>query len=64
MEDYEECLHHRKEKARVALLQHAYRKAEASNGREQPKIGQVRNLGVLDKDEDTKAVLSTVYGGK
>ena len=46
------------------MMQYAYRKAEATNGREQPKIGQVRNLGVLGKDEDTKAVLGTMYGGK
>ncbi|KXX75702.1 NADH dehydrogenase [ubiquinone] iron-sulfur protein 5-B [Madurella mycetomatis] len=58
MEDYYECLHHRKEAARVKMLQAAYRKAEAQKLQENPPTaGQIRNLGLLDKEEDTKKVL-------
>ncbi|KAL8932528.1 MAG: hypothetical protein Q9211_006266 [Gyalolechia sp. 1 TL-2023] len=84
LEDYYECLHHRKEvifpdflcvqsvseirpvlmlvtfvqKARVEELQRAYRRAEAFHPREDaPKAGTIRSLGLLDKDEDTKAVI-------
>lgn len=43
---------------RVRALQTAYRKAEAANPRDDaPKAGAIRNLGLLDKGEDTKAVL-------
>ncbi|KAI9737464.1 MAG: hypothetical protein M1834_009619 [Cirrosporium novae-zelandiae] len=59
LEDYYECLHHKKEAARTKALQAAYRKAEAAHPRETPKIGAIRNLGLLDKEEDTKAVLGT-----
>ncbi|KAI0532965.1 hypothetical protein GGR58DRAFT_517306 [Xylaria digitata] len=58
LEDYYECLHHKKEAARVRQLQAAYRKAEASSARDNaPSAGQIRNLGLLDKEEDTKKVL-------
>ncbi|KAI1391294.1 uncharacterized protein F4822DRAFT_396248 [Hypoxylon trugodes] len=58
LEDYYECLHHKKEAARVRALQAAYRKAEASSARENaPSAGQIRNLGLIDKEEDTKQVL-------
>ncbi|KAI1414244.1 hypothetical protein F5Y13DRAFT_159073 [Hypoxylon sp. FL1857] len=58
LEDYYECLHHKKEAARVRALQAAYRKAEASSARENaPSAGQIRNLGLLGKEEDTKQVL-------
>ncbi|PSS16875.1 hypothetical protein M430DRAFT_141347 [Amorphotheca resinae ATCC 22711] len=58
LEDYYECLHHKKEATRVRTLQQAYRKAEAANLRDDaPKAGAIRNLGLLDKDEDSKAVL-------
>lgn len=41
-------------------LQSAYRKAELSQGREGvPTAGQIRNLGLLNKEEDTKKVLGT-----
>lgn len=44
--------------ARVRALQVAYRRAEASAGREStPTSGQIRNLGLLDKEEDTNKVL-------
>jgi len=47
--------------AKTRALQHAYRKAEAKHPREDaPRAGAIRNLGLLDKGEDTKAVL----GGK
>lgn len=43
---------------RVRALQHAYRKAEAAHPRDDaPKAGAIRNLGLLDKEEDTKTVL-------
>ncbi|KAK7967814.1 uncharacterized protein PG986_002091 [Apiospora aurea] len=59
LEDYYECLHHKKEAARVRALQVAYRKAEASaaGGESAPTSGQIRNLGLLNKEEDTKKVL-------
>ena len=39
-------------------MQRAYRRAEAANPRESaPRPGAIRNLGLLDKDEDTKDVL-------
>ncbi|KAL8939155.1 MAG: hypothetical protein Q9216_003509 [Gyalolechia sp. 2 TL-2023] len=58
LEDYYECLHHRKEKARVEELQRAYRRAEAAYPRENaPKAGSIRNLGLLNKEEETKAIL-------
>lgn len=91
LEDYYECLHHKKEVScvqapcinpnhftiqlltswrlsqatRVRALQRAYRKAEASNPRDDaPKAGAIRNLGLLGQDEDTKAVLSKWAGAK
>ena len=84
LEDYYECLHHRKEvsiailvgagnlslgdvsdrslfkAAKITALQSAYRKAEAQHPRENaPKAGQIRSLGLLGKDEDTKAVMDS-----
>ncbi|OBT64043.1 hypothetical protein VE03_06675 [Pseudogymnoascus sp. 23342-1-I1] len=56
LEDYYECLHHKKEAHRVGAIQAAYRKHQASNPREDaPKAGEIRNLGLLDKDDDTTA---------
>lgn len=41
-------------------MQIAYRKAEAAHPRENaPKAEQIRNLGLLGKEEDTKAVLES-----
>jgi NADH dehydrogenase (ubiquinone) Fe-S protein 5 len=41
-------------------MQIAYRKAEAAHPRDDaPKAGAIRNLGLLDKEEDTKSVLGT-----
>ncbi|KAI1750068.1 hypothetical protein F4782DRAFT_259580 [Xylaria castorea] len=58
LEDYYECLHHKKEAARVRQLQAAYRKALAASPRDSaPTAGQIRNLGLIDKEEDTKKVL-------
>lgn len=46
--------------ARVLALQAAYRKAEAQKLKENPpNAGQIRNLGLLDKEEDTKKLLGT-----
>lgn len=42
----------------MKLLQAAYRQAEAKKLHENPpSAGQIRNLGLLDKEEDTKKVL-------
>ncbi|KAH8908707.1 hypothetical protein BR93DRAFT_966755 [Coniochaeta sp. PMI_546] len=56
LEDYYECLHHKKEYARVQMLQSAYRKAEATAGAKDnaPSAAQIRSLGLLDKDEPPK----------
>lgn len=44
--------------ARVRELQLAYRRAEEVYTRKDgPTAGQIRNLGLLGKEEDTKAVL-------
>ncbi|KIV89375.1 hypothetical protein PV10_08949 [Exophiala mesophila] len=60
LEDYYECLHHKKEYARTLAIQDALRKAEAAHPRENaPKLGQIRSLGLLGKEEDTKAILGT-----
>ncbi|CCC11340.1 unnamed protein product [Sordaria macrospora k-hell] len=61
LEDYYECLHHKKEAARVQALQAAYRKAEAEGGYKAnpPTAGQIRNLGILGKEEDSRAVLTS-----
>ncbi|KAK1968250.1 NADH:ubiquinone oxidoreductase 11.5kD subunit [Colletotrichum eremochloae] len=57
LEDYYECLHHKKEAARTRALQAAYRKAESTSARDNaPSAGQIRNLGLLGKEDDTKAV--------
>ncbi|TLD19566.1 hypothetical protein PspLS_09544, partial [Pyricularia sp. CBS 133598] len=62
LEDYYECLHHKKERARVEALQLAYRRAEHANPREDPPTaGQIRNLGLIGKEEDTKKVLDTKF---
>ncbi|KAL2119588.1 hypothetical protein VTJ04DRAFT_6549 [Mycothermus thermophilus] len=54
MEDYYECLHHKKEAARVQLLQAAYRAAEARKLQENPPTaGQIRSLGLV-KEEESK----------
>lgn len=58
LEDYYECLHHKKEHARVKNLQLALRKAEAATPRDAaPNAGQIRNLGLLGKEDDSKTVL-------
>jgi len=60
LEDYYECLHHKKEAARTRAMQHAYRKAEASHPRENaPRAEQISSLGLLGKEEDTKTVLGS-----
>ena len=46
--------------ARVQAIQDALRKAEAAHPRENaPKAGQIRSLGLIGKEDDTKAVLSS-----
>ncbi|KAF2101233.1 hypothetical protein NA57DRAFT_72675 [Rhizodiscina lignyota] len=49
-EDYHECLHHRKEAARVRAIQAAYRKKMLEDPRADAPTGdQIRKLGLLDK---------------
>ncbi|KAH7152994.1 hypothetical protein EDB81DRAFT_790217 [Dactylonectria macrodidyma] len=58
LEDYYECLHHKKEHARALAIQAAWARAETSTARDNaPSAKQIRNLGLLDKEEDTKKVL-------
>ncbi|KAF2001776.1 hypothetical protein P154DRAFT_463785 [Amniculicola lignicola CBS 123094] len=55
LEDYYECLHHKKEAARTLALQAAYRKKEASIERDDaPSASQIRRLGVLDASLEEK----------
>jgi NADH dehydrogenase (ubiquinone) Fe-S protein 5 len=55
LEDYYECLHHKKEAARTLALQAAYRKAEANIKRDDaPSAGEIRRLGVLDAPLEEK----------
>ncbi|TKA31046.1 hypothetical protein B0A50_02014 [Salinomyces thailandicus] len=67
LEDYYECLHHRKEAAKITALQAAYRRKEAETPRDQaPSAGQIRSLGLLDRsakevDIDRDGVLPS-YG--
>ncbi|CAG7923792.1 unnamed protein product [Penicillium olsonii] len=59
LEDYHECLHHRKEALRTMKMQAAYRKAEAAHPRENaPKAEQIRSLGLLGKEEEAANVLA------
>lgn len=42
------------------MIQAAYRAKELENPRPKvPEAGAIRNLGLLDKEDDTKAVLSS-----
>ncbi|OQD75022.1 hypothetical protein PENDEC_c008G00601 [Penicillium decumbens] len=59
LEDYYECLQHRKEALRTMKMQAAYRKAEAAHPREnEPKAEQIRSLGLLGKEEESTGVLN------
>ncbi|KAL1584990.1 hypothetical protein WHR41_06221 [Cladosporium halotolerans] len=54
LEDYYECLHHRKEAAKISALQAAYRRKEAETPRDEnaPTAGQIRTLGLLDRTDE------------
>ena len=44
--------------ARAQAMQDALRKAEAAHPRENaPKAGQIRSLGLIGKEKDSKAIL-------
>ncbi|RAH45395.1 uncharacterized protein BO95DRAFT_443054 [Aspergillus brunneoviolaceus CBS 621.78] len=59
LEDYHECLHHKKEIMRTMKMQAAYRKAEAAHPRDNaPKAEQIRSLGLLGKEEESAAFLT------
>ncbi|KAL5335891.1 hypothetical protein BJX70DRAFT_401204 [Aspergillus crustosus] len=48
LDDYHECLHHRKEALRAMKLQAAYRKREAAHPREaEAQAESIRSLGLL-----------------
>jgi hypothetical protein len=48
----------RAQHARALAIQNAMRKAQAAHPRENaPKAGQIRSLGLIGKDEDTKQTL-------
>ncbi|KAL2826081.1 hypothetical protein BDW59DRAFT_145474 [Aspergillus cavernicola] len=52
LEDYYECLHHRKEAMRAMKMQAAYRKAEAAHPRELAAAPeQVRSLGLIKRTD-------------
>ncbi|XP_044721946.1 NADH:ubiquinone oxidoreductase subunit [Hirsutella rhossiliensis] len=58
LEDYYECLHHKKEHARALAMQAAQARADTATPRDDgPSATQIRNLGLLGKKEDTKRVL-------
>ncbi|KAF9765912.1 hypothetical protein IL306_001734 [Fusarium sp. DS 682] len=81
LEDYYECLHHKKEvglnmnirrhfgivgsgidsnsqHARALAMQAAYARTESATARDDaPSVKQIRSLGLIDKEEDTKKVL-------
>ncbi|CAG7566517.1 uncharacterized protein B0J16DRAFT_330802 [Fusarium flagelliforme] len=58
LEDYYECLHHKKEHARALAMQAAYARSESSTARDDaPSVKQIRSLGLIDKEEDSKKVL-------
>ncbi|KAL6240503.1 hypothetical protein RBB50_012615 [Rhinocladiella similis] len=60
LEDYYECLHHKKEYARAMAIQIALRKAQAASPRENaPKVGQIQSLGLIGKEDETKAILQS-----
>jgi hypothetical protein len=46
--------------ARAQAIQDAYRKAEAAHPRENaPKAGEIRSLGLIGKEEESKKVLKS-----
>jgi NADH dehydrogenase (ubiquinone) Fe-S protein 5 len=46
--------------ARAQAMQDAYRKAEAAHPRENaPKPGEIRSLGLIGKEEESKNVLKS-----
>ncbi|KAH7309421.1 hypothetical protein B0I35DRAFT_482197 [Stachybotrys elegans] len=58
LEDYYECLHHKKEHARALALQQAYARSEAATARDDaPSANQIRSLGLLGKEEESKKLL-------
>ncbi|KIW06494.1 uncharacterized protein PV09_02930 [Verruconis gallopava] len=62
LEDYFECLHHKKERKRTAKLQEAYRKKELSSPAEGMKTAkEIRSLGLLDVPTEEKHL--NTFGG-
>ncbi|KAF2455950.1 hypothetical protein BDY21DRAFT_395452 [Lineolata rhizophorae] len=53
LEDYYECLHHKKEAARTRMLQAAYRRAETGYKRDDaPSAGEIRRLGLIERTDE------------
>ncbi|KAF2091831.1 NADH:ubiquinone oxidoreductase 11.5kD subunit [Saccharata proteae CBS 121410] len=50
LEDYYECLHHKKEHLKTLAMQAAYNKYQAENPRPEghPSIKEIKTLGLLD----------------
>ncbi|KAF6813421.1 NADH:ubiquinone oxidoreductase 11.5kD subunit [Colletotrichum musicola] len=60
LEDYYECLHHKKESARTVAMQTADRKAKSATERDNGLLAvQIRNFGTVGKEDDTKAVTAS-----
>ncbi|KAI9902919.1 hypothetical protein N3K66_002271 [Trichothecium roseum] len=57
LEDYYECLHHKKEHARAIAMQAAYNRQGIASRDDAPTAQQIRNLGLVGKEEETKKVL-------
>ncbi|GAM84371.1 hypothetical protein ANO11243_023650 [Dothideomycetidae sp. 11243] len=57
LDDYYECLHHRKEAARTRNLQAAYRRAEQGLDRSQMRTAdEIRGLGLVSGTQDEAGV--------
>ncbi|OAA66209.1 NADH:ubiquinone oxidoreductase, iron-sulfur subunit 5 [Cordyceps fumosorosea ARSEF 2679] len=58
LEDYYECLHHKKEHARALAMQAAYARSESATARDDaPNAKQIRSLGLIGKEEESKQLL-------
>ncbi|MCJ1439908.1 MAG: hypothetical protein MMC23_000389 [Stictis urceolatum] len=60
LENYYECLHHKKEAARTVAMQNAYRRRELDDPRETVTADQIRSLGLIGKNEETMRTLEAM----
>ncbi|QIW96054.1 hypothetical protein AMS68_001572 [Peltaster fructicola] len=57
LEDYYECLHHKKERARVSAIQAAYRRAEQQQSQDNvPTADEIKSLGLLKGTHEEKHI--------